>query len=124
MFELFITSLKVLVLGLGIAFAGLSLLIVFVNLMKKVINDNNKKKENKSSSSVNADVSQEQGNSEQYNNTGIEEDDELIAVIAAAVAAALNKSTHDIIVKSVRRIASHSPVWNRTGRQEQIRTRL
>lgn len=116
-------SLKVLVLGLGAAFAGLSLLIIFIELMHKVVN--NKKEENNDSPSP-KEVSQNTGHVvESNNNTAVEEDDsELIAVIAAAVAAALNRSTHDIIVRSVRRIQPHSPVWNRTGRQEQIRTRL
>lgn len=114
-------SLSVMVLGLGAAFAGLALLIIFVELMHKLVN---KMGENNDSSSIEA-ISENAENVVQNNNINIEEDDsELIAVIAAAVAAALNRSTHDIIVRSVRRIQSHSPVWNRTGRQEQIRTRL
>ncbi len=44
------------------------------------------------------------------------EEEEMIAVISAAVAAALNRSTHDIVVRSIRRIPSHAPSWNRVGR--------
>jgi hypothetical protein len=45
-----------------------------------------------------------------------EDQDELIAVITAAVAASLNRTTHNIIVRSVRRIPSVSPAWNRAAR--------
>ena len=35
----------------------------------------------------------------------IDDEEEIVAVIAAAVAASLNYSTHDIIVRSVRRVS-------------------
>jgi hypothetical protein len=45
-----------------------------------------------------------------------EDMDELIAVITAAVAASLNRSTHNIIVRSVKRVPTVSPAWNRAAR--------
>lgn len=52
------------------------------------------------------------------------DDEELIAVITAAIAASLNRSTHDIVVKSVKRIPNRTPTWNRASRNQQIATRL
>lgn len=45
-----------------------------------------------------------------------EDMDELIAVITAAVAASLNSSTHNVIVKAIKRIPITSPAWNRAAR--------
>ena len=47
-----------------------------------------------------------------------EDADELIAVIAAAVASSMNRSTHDIVVRSIRRIPAGSPVWNQAARYD------
>ncbi|HZJ57897.1 MAG TPA: hypothetical protein VFD89_06610, partial [Clostridia bacterium] len=52
------------------------------------------------------------------------DDEEIVAVIAAAVAASLSYSTHDIIVRSIRRISSNTPAWNRAGRSQQIAGKL
>ena len=53
-------------------------------------------------------------------NTGpadIGDPEELIAVITAAVAASLNRSTHNITVRSVRRIPA-APAWNQAARHD------
>ena len=41
---------------------------------------------------------------------------ELVAVISAAIAASLNRSTHNLVVRSVKRIPAISPAWNRAAR--------
>ena len=53
-----------------------------------------------------------------------EDPDELIAVISAAVAASLNRSTHEIIVRSFRRIPTGSPAWNRAARYDLTASKL
>ena len=53
-----------------------------------------------------------------------EDSEELVAVITAAIAASLHRSTHDLVVRSIRRIPAITPVWNRTSRQEQVSARL
>jgi len=53
-----------------------------------------------------------------------EDPDEIAAVIAAAIAASLNRSTHSVIVRSIRRLSSEVPAWNRVARQEQTAARL
>ena len=47
-----------------------------------------------------------------------EDTDELIAVIAAAAASSMNRSTHDIVVRSIKRIPAGSPVWNQAARYD------
>lgn len=53
------------------------------------------------------------------NETG---EDELVAVIAAAVAAYMGRN--NLVVRSIRRLESHTPEWGRTSRQEQMLNRL
>ena len=50
--------------------------------------------------------------------------EEITAVITAAIAAALNRSTHDLIVKPLTLINPITRPWNQTGRQEQMASRL
>lgn len=50
--------------------------------------------------------------------------EELTAIIAAAIAASLNRSTHDIIVKSLTLTNPITRPWNQTGRQDQMASRL
>ena len=52
------------------------------------------------------------------------DDDEIIAVISAAIAASLNRSTNEVIVRSIRRVPSVAPVWNQVARQELTTRRL
>jgi len=50
--------------------------------------------------------------------------EELTAVIAAAIAASLNRSTHDIIVKSLTLTNPITRPWNQIGRRDQMALRL
>ncbi|HCS75682.1 MAG TPA: hypothetical protein DIW17_17640 [Clostridiales bacterium] len=50
------------------------------------------------------------------------DDDELIAVITAAVAASLNRSTHSLVVRSIKQVPACSPAWNRAARLDLTRT--
>ncbi|NLB41100.1 MAG: hypothetical protein GX815_02365 [Clostridiales bacterium] len=53
---------------------------------------------------------------------GDESSDELIAVITAAVAASLNRSTHSLVVRSVKQVPTSSPAWNRAARLDLTRS--
>lgn len=75
-----------------------------------------KKEEPKIANSIKKPMEQAAENTQPAGSTDAEDMDELIAVIAAAVAASLNRTTHDIIVRSVKRIPSVSPAWNRAAR--------
>lgn len=49
---------------------------------------------------------------------------EVLAVISAAVASMSTKPGHKLVVRSMRRVAQTSPVWNSTGRVERLRRNL
>lgn len=51
-----------------------------------------------------------------------ENSDELIAVITAAIAASLNRSTHSLVVRSVKQVPTGSPAWNRAARLDLTRS--
>jgi hypothetical protein len=50
--------------------------------------------------------------------------EELTAVITVAIAAALNRSTHDIIVRPLILTNPITRPWNQIGRQDQMASRL
>lgn len=54
----------------------------------------------------------------------MEDGDELIAVITAAITASLKRTTHSVVVRSVRRIPVASPMWNRAARYELAASKL
>lgn len=57
-------------------------------------------------------------------NTAVADDTEIIAVISAAIAAYMQGSGTGLRVKSIRRIGHTTPVWNVTGRNEQILSKI
>ena len=118
-------SVKVMVLGMGTVFVALIGLVFIVKALHRVT-DSKVQPKNEVKSDQAVEPAEKIGQVEdavqlQERN---EEDDELIAVITAAVAASLHRSTHDIVVRSIRRVPAITPIWNRVGRQEQIANRL
>lgn len=131
MLEQLLMSLKVTVLGMGTVLVALIALIYVIELLNKVLNagqQKNKENTGLTEKDINQVDSTSKDGSETTANDGIQgeelDEEELIAVITAAIAASLNRSTHDIIVRSVRRIPYNSPVWNIAGRNQQLAGRL
>lgn len=127
--EQLLTSLKVFTIGFGTVFIALILLIYVIELINKVINMDAFTKKDKEST-VSGAIKETDETKKDL--TAIEptedeqdvDDEEIIAVITAAVAASLNRSTHDIVVKSIKRIPYRTPAWNQASRSKQIATRL
>ncbi|MCM8900857.1 OadG family protein [Caldicoprobacter algeriensis] len=118
-------SLKVMFLGMGTVFVALIGLVFIIKALHRLTDKNARLQ----GATKPEQVFEPAQKSDAVNNAvqlqwKDEEDEELIAVIAAAVAASLHRSTHDIVVRSIRRVPSITPIWNRVGRQEQIATRL
>ncbi len=124
--ELLTLGLKVTVLGLGTTFVALFGLIIAIELINKIVNQGleNKKKQSTVEASIVEGETSGANISLEDTSTLDNEDEELIAVITAAIAASLNRSTHDIIVRSFRRVPHHAPAWNLASRRDQITTRL
>lgn len=101
------------VLGMGIVFSVLVVLMIVLYLFKVIFHKQPKKQE------VTAPVQETVAEPENEM-----DDDELIAVLTAAVAASLNTSTYNLNIKSYRRIDNTRPAWNREGLRETINNRF
>ncbi|MDN5277502.1 MAG: glutaconyl-CoA/methylmalonyl-CoA decarboxylase subunit delta [Clostridiales bacterium] len=123
--DIILSSLKVMVLGMGTVFVALIGLVFIIKALYRLTDRNAQPQStNKPEQAFEpAQKSDVVNNAAQFQGQD-EEDEELMAVIAAAVAASLHRSTHDIVVRSIRRVPAITPIWNRVGRQEQIATRL
>lgn len=102
------------VLGMGIVFSVLLVLMIVLHLFK-VIFHNQPKKQEVTAAPVQETVAEPENEMD---------DDELIAVLTAAVAASLNTSTYNLNIKSYRRIDNTRPAWNREGLRETINNRF
>ncbi|WP_053955576.1 OadG family protein [Inediibacterium massiliense] len=107
-----LASIYVMILGMSVTIIALSILWGLIVFMSKALQ--NKGKERKEE----VFVQQEQ----KINNETNEE--ELIAVITAAIAASMKTSTHNIVVKNIKRVADPTPAWGRAGRMEQMNRRV
>lgn len=52
------------------------------------------------------------------------DDSELIAVISSVIALQLKTSVNKIVIRNIEKIEDSSSAWNRTGRLEQMNSRL
>lgn len=119
--ETLIFGLTVTLIGIGIVFAGLTLLIFLIKLMALVTGGMGKKtkKDKKAAGpapAVAAPAVQPAAA------PAAAADEQLIAVISAAVAAMLGEEC-GFVVRRVRRVTNASP-WQKAGREEQIYSRF
>ncbi len=119
--EIIGNGFEVMILGMGTVFVTLFGLIFVVEAIYRVTNRKartSKGLPNKVSVVVPLETTNMLPEGEEENM------EELIAVITAAVAASLNRSTHTLVVRSIRSASATSPAWNKVGRQEQIASRF
>lgn len=123
--EKLLMSLRVTLLGMGTVFIALIVLIYIIELINKVLNLNyTSDKKQDDSEDVNLEKANEDFAKIEDETISQEDEEELVAVITAAIAASLNRSTHDIVVRSVKRVPNNTPAWNRAGRSQQISGRF
>jgi len=112
------------VLGMGIVFFVLVVLIFAIKGLTAVIAPKPKKEKPAPAPKV-PDPVPEIVNVPVAAAAAVEEDeDEIIAVIAAAVAAVAAAEGTRLAVKSFRRVGAQAPAWNRAGRQDIIANRF
>ena len=113
--QAFSTGGETAVIGMGIVFSVLIILMIVLYLFKVIFY-----RENKAEPSVAAKepIPAAQPAAEEEN------EEELIAVITAAIAASLNTSTYNLNIKSIRRVSPGRPAWNRAGLNETINNRF
>lgn len=116
------------ILGLGTVFVAIIGLILVVKLINRSVNGKREQAQETAAPIVKEAVPLDailvvpNGTTEEA--VSEENTEELIAVITAAVAASLNRSTHTLIVRSVRSSPAAAPIWNQASRSEQISSRL
>jgi len=115
-----LASLYVTLLGMAITFVALMILWAMIALMSRMLGT----KPDKKTEAAKAAEKPVLATSEELVKKEDEMDDAIVAVIAAAVAASMNTSIHNIIVKNIRRTPDTAPAWGRTGRLEQMKTRV
>lgn len=116
--EKMLASLYVTLLGMAITFVALMILWAMIALMSRILGT----KPAKAKAAVSETV--QPATEAVIEKNDDETDDAIVAVIAAAVAASMNTSIHNIIVRKIRRTPDTSPAWGRTGRLEQMKTRV
>lgn len=136
--ERFIGSLYVILLGMGIVFSALVILMLATYLMSVVLRGSNQPKAapavKKSDVAASTPAPEAPAQAAGANAsapvaaraavTETEADDEeLVAVIAAAIAASLNKSVSDLVVTRIRRLPETAPTWMLQGRAEAMNNR-
>jgi len=118
--EKMLASLYVTLLGMAITFVALMILWAMIALMSRILGTKPAKKVQPAKAAEKAALAIAEEPAEKED----EMDDAIVAVIAAAVAASMNTSIHNIIVKNIRRTPDTAPAWGRTGRLEQMKTRV
>lgn len=106
---------KVALVGMGIVFLGLIILIILISLMGRIFKSLNERK-NPAPASVPAPAPVPEIPVEEV---APEDNAELVAVITAALMAYEQKTGKALVVRSVRRAGA----WGKTGRQEQVYSR-
>lgn len=107
------------VLGMGITFAALIILLFVMALMDKVLN---RKKEEAAVTAVPAAPASQPVSTptEQAD----KDDGELIAAITTAIAMSLKTSTSNIIVRNIEKVENSIPEWHKAGIIEQMNSRF
>ena len=106
------------ILGMGITFTALVVLLFIIGWMDKILNRQNKAQQIEASPAPTP--------SEQFEAVeATEQDDkELIAVITATIAMQLKTSVDNIVIKNIEKVDDRSPAWNRAGILEQMNSRF
>ncbi len=102
-------SLITTLLGMGITFSALVILLFVISFMHKLT----VKPETAKKATVSSEIPQKEGN-----------EDELVAVITAAVVATMRCGRRNIMIRNIKRVNDFQPQWNRTGIHNQINSNL
>lgn len=109
-------ALLVVVLGLGIVFTVLAIIMFVLIIMEKLLAPKSKKDSITVETTEKEPVIQPQQQALETQ----KDDGEIIAAITAAICASFNTSPHNIRIKSYRRLGESASAWNRASRSENI----
>ncbi len=115
----FTASLITTVLGMGITFSALVILLFIISWMNKILN--------RSTSPGNVSAPTPAPAKSVVTETPTEatgDDNEIIAAITTAIAMTLKTSASNIVIKNIEKVEEQAPQWNRAGIIEQMNSRL
>jgi sodium pump decarboxylase gamma subunit len=105
------------VLGMGITFAALIILMFIISWMNKVLGKSPAVPGQKNTPAPAKVVAPAAVNT-------MEKDNELVAAITTALAMTLQTSTSNIVIRNIEKVEQSTPRWNRAGIIEQMNSRL
>ena len=113
------SSFNIMLVGITVVFSALILLTVALYLFTGLMNiKKDKEQKNDSDNNVISDI---YNATQSQAKTDIVNDNALIAVLTAAISSCMSRDVKsNLVIRSYRRISTTSPVWNTTGRIEQI----
>lgn len=105
------------VLGMGITFSALVILLFIITWMNKLLN------KTPTTAPVTVVAPQKTSVDTPVQNT-VENDNEIVAAITTAIAMSLRTSASNIVIRNIQKIDTTSPQWNKAGIIEQMNNRL
>lgn len=117
-------SLIVAIMGMGVTFVVLILLMYLIEAMTKIINGFQKK----DAAVVKEPDEPVSGDKPAVENMDVtaekdDYDEDLVAVITAALAAGFQYSGQNFVVRKIRRVADLAPNWSKAAKNEQLDSR-
>lgn len=107
------------VLGMGITFSALVILLFIITGMNKFLS----KTPTPSAAPTKAQP-HKQSSVTPHTQSKTENDNEIVAAITTAIAMSLKTSTSNIVIRNIERTDNSSPQWNKAGIIEQMNNRL
>lgn len=115
----FTASIITTILGMGITFSALIILLIIISWMNKVLNPTASKK------TASAQTPAPKTPVASHDVAKAPQDDsEIVAAITTAIAMTLKTSTSNIVIKNIEKVTEQTPQWNRAGIIEQMNSRL
>jgi len=108
------------VLGMGITFVVLIVLMFVIGLFEKFSGPDEPKPTSKGKPAPKAKPAVEKTEGQ----SALRTDDGLVAAITASIAMMLETSAGNFRIRDIRRVADALPVWHRAGIADQMQTRI
>lgn len=108
------------VVGMGITFVVLIVLLFVISLFEKFSGPDEPKPKPKSKPAPKAEPAAEKAEEQ----SALRTDDGLVAAIAASIAMMLGTPAGNFQIREIRRVADTLPVWHRAGIADQMQTRI
>jgi sodium pump decarboxylase gamma subunit len=119
----FAESLQVTVLGMGVVFLVLVMLMYIIKIMEKVLYRSARKNNGQPEDALPGKSVEVPAPAPATVTADTGSELELVAVIAAAAAAGMGISPSDLVIRNIVRMPETAPIWSLTGRSELMASR-